>query len=54
MNKQQATLKVQGLRNKEQTDEELAKKIGIAKSTFYSRLINHKWKLGEIELIKKL
>lgn len=54
MNKEKATLKVQGLRNKDQTDEELAKKIGITKPTLYSRLSNHKWKLGEIELIKKL
>lgn len=36
------------------TVDQLAKKIGISKPTIYTRLHNHKWKLGEIELLKNM
>ena len=53
MTKEQATLKVQGFRGN-YTDEEIAGKLGISKPTLYTRLKQHNWKKGEIELIKIL
>ena len=53
MNQKEATLKVQGLKGN-QTDDQLAEKIGISKPTLYTRLVKSNWKKGEIELIKNL
>jgi len=36
------------------TDEELCKKIGIGKPTFYRRLGLHNWKVAEVFIIDKM
>ena len=53
MTKEEATLKVQGLKGNI-PDDQLAEKIEISKPTLYTRLVKSNWKKGEIELIKQL
>ena len=53
MNQTEATLKIKGLKGN-QTDDQLAERIGISKPTLYTRLVKSNWKKGEIELIKNL
>ncbi len=53
MTKLEASTKVSGFIGK-YTYDEIAKKLDMTRSTLYSRLVKHNWKLGEIELVKKL
>lgn len=53
MNKLAVTAKVSGFIGK-YTYDEIATKLGITRTTLYTRLVKHNWKLGEIELVKKL
>lgn len=53
MNKNNATAKIQKMRNYH-TDDEICKKIGISKPTLYVRLKIHNWKVSEIYLIEKI
>ncbi len=36
------------------TVDELSKKLDISKPTLYKRFAENNWKLGEIELLKKI
>ena len=53
MTKSEASTKVSGFIGK-YTYDDIAKKLDMTRTTLYSRLLKHNWKLGEIELIKKL
>lgn len=50
----ETTTKVYALREKSKNDDELAKTIGIAKGTLYTRLKKNNWKAPEISHIKNL
>ena len=53
MTKLEASTRVAGFIGK-YTYDEIAKKLDITRATLYSRLLKHNWKMGEIELVKKL
>ena len=53
MTRLEATAKIQRFRLSF-TDEDLVKKIGITKPTFYARISRHNWKVSEIFLIEKM
>ena len=53
MTKLETSTKVSGFIGK-YTYDEVAKKLDMTRSTLYARLLKHNWKMGEIELVKKL
>lgn len=53
MTKIEASAKVSGYIGK-YTYEEISEKLGVTRATLYARLLKHNWKLGELELVKKL
>lgn len=53
MTKLETSTKVSGFIGK-YTYDEVAKKLDMTRTTLYARLLKHNWKMGEIELVKKL